>query len=110
MAEAQKYMPDAPDEDDEIDTTPSFDPRLEQEAERIAEAQCRVLVAKLLGRRIVQAASPARSARSPGRCQPPTLDSAFSPVPMVPVAPVTRIMSSTLPPRCLPDIGRIGSP
>ena len=38
MAEAQKYMPDAPDEDDEIDTTPSFDPRLEQEAERIAEA------------------------------------------------------------------------
>ncbi len=38
MAEAQKYIPDTPDEDDEIDTTPSFDPRLEQEAERIAEA------------------------------------------------------------------------
>ncbi|WDZ78170.1 SMC-Scp complex subunit ScpB [Ensifer adhaerens] len=38
MAEAQKYVPEASDEDDEIETTPSLDARLEQEAERIAEA------------------------------------------------------------------------
>ena len=39
-----------------------------------------------------------------------TIPNFGSPVPMVPVAPVTRIMPGTLPRRPTPDIGRIGSP
>ncbi|WP_026623263.1 segregation and condensation protein B [Ensifer sp. WSM1721] len=37
MAEAQRYLPGLPEEEDEIDDV-AFDPRLELEAERIAEA------------------------------------------------------------------------
>lgn len=38
MAEAQKYLPGVPGEDEEIEAAAPLDPRLEQEAERIAEA------------------------------------------------------------------------